>query len=379
MPYKVAFFTKQFSERGTERTTYDYADFNETILGNKSFIIAFSDLAIDKYGFEKTKSYVLNKYKNRFKVYRVDSLFEINNILMENDITHVYTQSHGFHKDIFEFKNKLIWGNCKTIYHCAFGPMAMQGSHLRCVVGNFLNKRFRKKLPVLPPIVRKHENKNDLRHMLNIPEEAIVLGRHGGKDTFDINFVKNAILKFISENKNYYFLFVNTKKFSKNKNIIYLENLSDEDIFSFIDSCDAMIHARLDGETFGLAPAEFSAANKPVITYGLSKDKEHLKILKENALIYQNEDELLEILTSLPSILNGKSNWNSYEYFEPYNIMQIFKDVCLTEKEKTLIQKLLTFLLDLPWEIKIKYDFITGLFKILFNKLFKKMTSKIIL
>ena len=140
-----------------------------------------------------------------------------------------------------------------------------------------------------------------------------------------------------------------------------------------------MIHARLDGETFGLAPAEFSAANKPVITYGLSKDKEHLKILKENALIYQNEDELLEILTSLPSILNGKTNWNSYEYFEPYNIMQIFKDVCLTEKEETLIQKLLTFLLDLPWEIKIKYDFITGLFKILFNKLFKKMTSKIIL
>ena len=59
--------------------------------------------------------------------------------------------------------------------------------------------------------------------------------------------------------------------------------------------------------------------------------------------------------------------------------MQIFKDVCLTEKEETLIQKLLTFLLDLPWEIKIKYDFITGLFKILFNKLFKKMTSKIIL
>ena len=58
MNYKVAFFTKQFSERGTEKTTYDYADFNETILGNKSFIIAFSELAIEKYGFEKTKKYV---------------------------------------------------------------------------------------------------------------------------------------------------------------------------------------------------------------------------------------------------------------------------------------------------------------------------------
>ena len=37
-----------------------------------------------------------------------------------------------------------------------------------------------------------------------------------------------------------------------------------------------MIHGRSDGETFGLAVAEFSVANKPVITYSESKDREHL-------------------------------------------------------------------------------------------------------
>ena len=36
MEYRVAFFTKHFCERGTEKTTYDYADFNEIILGNKN-------------------------------------------------------------------------------------------------------------------------------------------------------------------------------------------------------------------------------------------------------------------------------------------------------------------------------------------------------
>ena len=34
----------------------------------------------------------------------------------------------------------------------------------------------------------------------------------------------------------------------------------------FISSCDAMIHARQMGETFGAAVSEFSIKNKPVIT-----------------------------------------------------------------------------------------------------------------
>lgn len=371
MNYKVAFFTKQFSERGTEKTTYDYADFNETILGNNSFIISFSELAIEKYGFEKTKQYILDKYESRFKVYRIDNLLEIYNIFKANNISHFYTQSHGFHRDIFEFNNKLIWGNCKTIYHCAFGPMAMQGSYKRCIVGEYLNERFKKKLPVLPPIVRKYIKKENLRFELKIPKGSIVLGRHGGKDTFDINFVKEAISELLTKNKNYYFIFVNTKFFLDHPNIIYLENLKDEKISSFIETCDAMIHARADGETFGLAPAEFSAANKPVITFGLSKDKEHLKILKGNALIYKNKSELIKIFYDLPKIIKLKRDWNSYSYYEPHNIMKIFEEVCLKLDKKTNFQKLVVFLCDLPWEIKIKLDYFIEILKIVIRKIVK--------
>lgn len=376
MNYKVAFFTKQFSERGTEKTTYDYADFNETILGNKSFIIAFSELAIEKYGFEKTKKYVLDKYERRFKVYRIDNLREIYNIFKTNNISHFYTQSHGFHRDIFEFNNKLIWSNCKTIYHCAFGPMAMQGSYKRCVVGEYLNERFTKRLPVLPPIVRKHIKRRNLRFELKIPKGSIVLGRHGGKDTFDINFVKEAISDLITKNKNYYFIFVNTKIFLNHPNIIHLENLTDEKISSFIETCDAMIHARVDGETFGLAPAEFSTANKPVITFGLSKDKEHLKILKGNALIYKNKSELIKIFYDLPKIIKLKKNWNSYSYYEPHNIMRIFEEVCLKPDKKTKFQNLLVFLFDLPWEIKIKIDYFIQIIKVVIRKIMKNFKYK---
>ena len=64
-----------------------------------------------------------------------------------------------------------------------------------------------------------------------------------------------------------------------------------------------MIHARLEGETFGLAIAEFSVANKPVITYSKSKDKEHLRILKNSCIKYGDENDLMCILKSIRSIL----------------------------------------------------------------------------
>ena len=74
--------------------------------------------------------------------------------------------------------------------------------------------------------------------------------------------------------------FLNTKKFYDHKNIIYLErNTNIEFKSKFVSTCDAMIHAREDGETFGLSVAEFSAANKPVITFANSIDNEHIRIL----------------------------------------------------------------------------------------------------
>jgi glycosyltransferase involved in cell wall biosynthesis len=57
---------------------------------------------------------------------------------------------------------------------------------------------------------------------------------------------------------------MNTHPFCEPRpNIIHLPASSDCDTKSrFIRSCDAMLHARYDGETFGLAVAEFSAHNR---------------------------------------------------------------------------------------------------------------------
>ena len=55
MTKKVAFIVKHFTERGTELSTYNYAKYNEKILGNKSIIIAFNKTSKDnKKGFINT-------------------------------------------------------------------------------------------------------------------------------------------------------------------------------------------------------------------------------------------------------------------------------------------------------------------------------------
>ena len=354
MKYKIAFFAKHFTERGTDKTTYDYADFNESILKNESIIICFSDLILQKKGLAKNNDKVKKKYQERFKLIEILQIEDLETIIKKYKITHFFVQSHGFHRDIFKFNNKKIWGNCVTIYQCAFGPMARQSSKKRLVVGDYLNKRYKKEIPVLSPIVRKHKYLGNLRDKYNIPFHAEVIGRHGGKDTFDINFVKDAIIEVVQNNKNIYFLFLNTRRFSNHKNIIFINTfLNDKELNAFIDTCDAMIHGRKDGETFGLAPAEFSAANKPVITFNLSKDREHIKILNEKAILYQDKEDLINIFKNFSNIKNSRIDWNGYRDYEPENVMKKFKRLCLIPQKDSLLKKLKVFFVDLPWEIRI--------------------------
>ena len=369
MNYRVAFFCKHFGQRGTERTTYDYADFNEIILGNKSYIICFSEKTIIKNKYIKSKYFMKKKYSDRFEIFEIDNIFEIKDILLKNKITHFYAQSHGFHRDIFEFDNFKIWSSCKTIYHSVFGPMARQGSNVRCIVGEYLNNRFNKNLPILPHIIRPFKFQGDLRKQLNIPQDSIVIGRHGGKETFNIDFVKQVIKKIVNFDQNIYFLFLNTEVFFNHKRVIHLENFSDLEVIKFIGTCDAMIHARIEGETFGLAIAEFSVANKPVITYSKSKDKEHLRILKNSCIKYSDENDLISIFKSIRSILKKELDWNAYKDYEPEKIMQLFRMICLENVQESRSKLISNFTRDLPWEIIIYIKLSIKFFINLLNKI----------
>ena len=102
-----------------------------------------------------------------------------------------------------------------------------------------------------------------MRAKLGIPKDAVVLGRHGGLDTWNLDFVNKTILKVLDVRTDLHFIFLNTLKFAQHSHIHFVDGTHDNILVSeYINSCDAMIHARWEGETFGLACAEFPYQGK---------------------------------------------------------------------------------------------------------------------
>jgi hypothetical protein len=320
----IGFFVRHFTERGTEVAVYDYAKYNEEILHNKSYIICFTKQTLEKISYQK--------FNARFTIIEINNICEIKNVIDNYNIDFFYTLTHGGN-DMYQFENKNIWNNCKTIKHCVFDTKFPE-SDFYLSISDYLNEKNNTNVPVIPHIVslEKDQNNKNLRNELNIPNDAIVIGRYGGFTEFNIIDTHQAIQEFLELNnnnnkKNIYFLFMNTQIFYRHPRIIYLKkniNLTYKN--KFINTCDAMIHARWEGETFGLSIAEFSINNKPIITCP-SGDLEHIKILGEKSILYRSKEELLNIFNNITTLIKSRNDWNAYRHYSPSNIMKLFNNI----------------------------------------------------
>ena len=322
----VGFFVRHFCERGTEVAVYDYAHYNETILNNKSCIICFTPETQNALGFPADRiSY--NKFKARFNVIEISSMHEMVDVIRTHNLSFFYTLTHGGGNDIYHFSDKTIWGTCKTIKHCVFDTTFPEADFY-VSISNMLNAKNKTNVPVIPHIACLPDCNDNLREELGIPTGATVYGRYGGYDEFNIDIMHAAIREHLNANvdKNCYFLFMNTARFHEHPRIIYLDKSLDP-IYKvkFINTCDAMIHARQMGETFGLSIAEFSIKNKPIITC-MCGDTEHIKILGERAIIYNSTEDLLATFKNIKTIIKSSDDWNAYKSYSPDNIMALFKN-----------------------------------------------------
>ena len=321
----IGFFIRHFLERGTEVAIYDYAKYNEEILHNKSYIICFTEKTQKKLLNFPTQRFSYDKFNKRFQIIEIQDIHDMENVIKKYNLSFFYTLTHGGGKDLYHFDNKKIWNNCKTIKHCVFYTTSPE-SDFYISISEMLNKKNNTNIPVIPHIVDLPTCDENLRSLLKIPEDAIVYGRHGGMDTFDIKITHDAIKDYLDFDKNCYFLFMNTKKFYEDPRIIYLDrNLDLIYKDKFINTCDAMIHSSQQGETFGLAIAEFSIRNKPIITCKCG-DLEHIKILGDKAIIYNSKEELTNIFKNIKLIINSRSDWNAYKSYSPTHIMKKFKE-----------------------------------------------------
>ena len=323
----IIFYTRHFTERGTEIAVYDYAKYNEEILGNKSFIV---HMPLKMGDLDE----VYKKFKARFDVLEIDDMLDITRIIRRYKIDFFYTLTHGGN-DCYEFENKQIWLNCKTIKHCVFHTTCPEGDFY-CSISNYLNQKNGTLIPVIPHIVEKPiDITTTLRGELGLSANAIVIGRYGGFKEFNIKETHDAIYEYLTSttvDHNVYFLFMNTRQFAHHPRIIYLNKNVDFNYKErFVNTCDAMIHARIEGETFGLSIAEFSIRNKPVITCPVG-DMEHINILGDKAIIYTTKDNLMSVFNNIKYIIRSGSNWNAYSYYTPANIMEMFDAFIFNKK-----------------------------------------------
>lgn len=312
---KIGFLVWRLSFRGTEVAIYNYADCNEAILGNESIILNFD---INNHNEVRTK--FVNRFGSKF--YDCSSLEAMDKIIEKENIAILHNIKAGE-------ETKRISKVCKNAVHVVFKnpPQKIHGEVYACN-SQWLSEQYRPyNIPWVPRMIRLTKTEGNLRKDLSIPADALVFGRHGGNDSFSIPFVHKTITKFASENPHIYFLFLNTDQFCILPNVIYLPRTADVNYKTkFINSCDAMIHARLRGETFGIACGEFSIKNKPVITWKHSIESSHIQILGDKGIYYSNEQDLYNTLKTFKK--KPYKNWDAYtSKFNPETVMKKFNDV----------------------------------------------------
>ena len=110
--------------------------------------------------------------------------------------------------------------------------------------------------------------RGNLRAELGIPKDSVVVGGYGGRFSLNVLCAIAAVRQSLERDRQIWFLFMNFEPFLQHPCVIFLPGVGDVNRKAeFIANCDAMLHARHQGESFGLAVGEFSVLNKPVMAY----------------------------------------------------------------------------------------------------------------
>jgi len=169
------------------------------------------------------------------------------------------------------------------------------------------------------------------KDFFNIKKNTLVVGWMGGNN-FELEFAREVVERVAKERgEDIMFLFMNQDRFCFEENTKFINGTTDQDAkVAFINTCDVMLHARERGETFGLAIAEFSTMNKPIITYSKSSERNHIKILGDKGIYYHDYQSLYDILNHLHFDDVRKGDWNCYQDYTPEKVMKQFNQIFLT-------------------------------------------------
>lgn len=327
---KVLFQCEQLNYRGTTNSTLDYAIFNQKILGNES---AIAYCSIDPPGKDVgTKPEIVDKLKKDFNIITYETFEELNEIASNYDVCYSQRAGYAIEPDT---KKPLVQVNTTHFaVHNVFQWYQPHGNSY-AYISEWLANAVQKLYSVpetqkwVPYIVDLPQPNVDLRAQLGIPKDKFVIGRHGGYDTFDLKFCHEVVVKVAEARKDFVFLFANTRPFCNLPNVLFLQSFfGNQEKSNYVNACDAMIHCRNLGESFGLSVAEFLYFNKPVLSWSGGFDRNHVNWLEKYDLLYKDNYDMYHRLMNLPSMV-GKKYSEIVRQYNPKTAMDKFQEVFL--------------------------------------------------
>lgn len=321
----IAFSENTISERGTTTALFDYAYYNKHYLHNES-IIFYTDASCMK---------TLHSFEMEFETYQIRDHAHMEQIITERNCSILYRIQAGNQMYLMNCRvpNTLLSKVAKNVVHCVFNMSRPQGDVYAAI--SKVVQRNNLQYPVVPHMISPLPNHDEnLRDVLHIPHDAVVFGGYGGKQSFSIPYARQAVEHVARTNPHIYFVFANFDPFVPLKNIIVLPKITCRyEKVKLINTCDAMLWARQEGETFGLSIGEFSSKNKPVICTKVG-DLNHAIVLGDKGIYYHSFDNLVNILTTfdkkqmlLKAAADGGEYFNAFKEYTPEKVMDVFNTV----------------------------------------------------
>jgi hypothetical protein len=318
MALTIAFHSNQMARTGTEVALYDYAHHAERLLGHRSVVLYRRD-------HPGNHPQAIERFAVRFDLHPYDDVARLDDVLAHAGAGMLYAIKAGR-------VDRVVSRRVPTLVHAVFpaAPWHAHGTVYAYVSQWLADHCAGGRLPFVPHMIDlPAEAAGNLRAELGLPAGCLVVGGHGGRRSFDVPCARARLQAALARLPQLHAVFMHIEPFIDHPRVHFLPGTTDPlRKLRFIDTCDAMLHARLQGESFGLACGEFSVRNRPVLAWAGSKHRHHLQVLGERALVYDSAEALLAHLLALPQRLAEPRDWDCYSArFDAQAVMQQFDEV----------------------------------------------------
>jgi hypothetical protein len=235
---RIGFHNMQLCDRGSTVAMYDYAHYNETLLGNTSYIVYDATSP-------KNRQTVVDRCTTRFgseRVFGYTEFLDVEQFIQDNDLDAMYIIKFGT-------VDKYVFQSCPTLVHSVFeiAPHGYRYATVSKYLKDYhmppaLTDEQRALVKVVPHMIdmpRIDElpafDRIGYREKRGIPQDAFVIGRYGGLKQFNLPQVHAAITQFVNEQsllvprkRPVYFLFANTLPFYAHDRIKHITIIYDE-------------------------------------------------------------------------------------------------------------------------------------------------------